>query len=323
MIIVKVSISDNFPLIRQLPKDDSLFSGIKFVINEDIEECDYWIVFDNLLKPETVLCCQENIFFFAGEPSTVRTYNREYIRQFAKVITNQKHLSHSQKINSHTCLPWLVGIKYDKDKRKFSTSNYLTHIDFKRNSFENKTKLISVITSNKILSKGHKQRLEFVFKLKEILGDQLEVFGSGFNDIPDKISALQDFKYTLVIENSQHKDYWTEKLADAFLCNCYPIYYGCSNIYDYFDKRSLTNIDITKPQLAIRTIQKVIQNNTYERNLNKINESKNKILTDYNFFYFIKGLMKNSIGKDKKNITLLPEKTSFFDKIRTRVFRNI
>jgi len=323
MITIKITTPNDFPIIRQLPTNDPIFDNLNFVINKDIKECDYWIIYDNLRKPETVLCPLRNTILFTGEPSTVRVYNHSFINQFATLITTQKHLTHPYKIYSQTCLPWLVGITSGKDHHKFSDANYWTYSNFKLNTYQNKNKLISIITSNKTLSRGHKQRLDFIYKLKSELGDQLEIFGSGFKSIPDKMDAMQDFKYSLVIENSQHKNYWTEKIADAFLCNCYPIYFGCSNIYDYFDQNSLSTIDISKPQQAINTIQEAIQNEYYEKNKSKILESKNKILTDYNFFHFIKNLIQAPIEKEKQLITLLPERNNVFDKIRTKIYRII
>eukprot|EP00933_Yihiella_yeosuensis_P015268 TRINITY_DN13377_c0_g1_i1.p1 TRINITY_DN13377_c0_g1~~TRINITY_DN13377_c0_g1_i1.p1 ORF type:complete len:289 (-),score=37.20 TRINITY_DN13377_c0_g1_i1:202-1068(-) len=42
-------------------------------------------------------------------------------------------------------------------------------------------------------------------------------------------------KFVLVIENSTHANYFTEKLLDAILAQCVPIYWGCSNIESFFD----------------------------------------------------------------------------------------
>lgn len=54
------------------------------------------------------------------------------------------------------------------------------------NETPKKTKLISVITSNKAFTKGHLKRIEFVEKLKAYYGDKLDVFGQGFNSFEDK-----------------------------------------------------------------------------------------------------------------------------------------
>jgi len=40
--------------------------------------------------------------------------------------------------------------------------------------------------------------------------------------------------FGIVIENFSHRGYFSEKILDCFLMKTIPIYWGCSNIYDYF-----------------------------------------------------------------------------------------
>lgn len=40
--------------------------------------------------------------------------------------------------------------------------------------------------------------------------------------------------FGVVIENFSHRGYFSEKILDCFLMKTIPIYWGCSNIYDYF-----------------------------------------------------------------------------------------
>ena len=47
--------------------------------------------------------------------------------------------------------------------------------------------------------------------------------------------GLFNYKYTIVLENTLAKDHWSEKLTDAMRMKCFIFYYGCENIYDYFD----------------------------------------------------------------------------------------
>ena len=44
-----------------------------------------------------------------------------------------------------------------------------------------------------------------------------------------------DSQFGVVIENTSHRGYFTEKILDCFLLKTIPIYWGCSNIGDYFD----------------------------------------------------------------------------------------
>merc|ERR1712129_221727 len=42
-------------------------------------------------------------------------------------------------------------------------------------------------------------------------------------------------QFVLVVENSQHPNYFTEKLLDAMLARCVPVYWGCPNLGNFFD----------------------------------------------------------------------------------------
>jgi hypothetical protein len=44
-----------------------------------------------------------------------------------------------------------------------------------------------------------------------------------------------DSQFGIVIENTSHRGYFTEKILDCFLLKTIPIYWGCSNIGDFFD----------------------------------------------------------------------------------------
>lgn len=49
-----------------------------------------------------------------------------------------------------------------------------------------------------------------------------------------------------VIENTSHRGYFTEKIMDCFLLKTIPIYWGCSNIDDFFNPKGIikfTNVD--------------------------------------------------------------------------------
>ena len=65
-----------------------------------------------------------------------------------------------------------------------------------------KTKLISFITSNKNFTEGHKKRLEWVQRI----GDQVDLYGRGFNEIATKEEGLCDYMFSVVIENGFYYD---------------------------------------------------------------------------------------------------------------------
>jgi hypothetical protein len=42
--------------------------------------------------------------------------------------------------------------------------------------------------------------------------------------------------FSICVENSSNYGYHTEKIIDAFLSKTVPIYWGCKNIYEFYDK---------------------------------------------------------------------------------------
>ena len=104
-----------------------------------------------------------------------------------------------------------------------------------------KTKMISMIASNKLMCEGHRNRLQWVERLK----DQVDFFGRGFpTEIALKEEGLCDYMFSIAIENASYKTYFTEKLLDCFATGTIPVYYGAPDIGDYFNKDGI--IDLTE-----------------------------------------------------------------------------
>jgi hypothetical protein len=296
------------PIIRQTPGGKGIWGNCHFFVDDDTKECDWWVVFEGLDKKEKVKCPAGNTIFITGEPESIKKYNQKFINQFGYVITGRQDINHKNIIRDQQALPWMAGIKFINGQFEKQGKNYNW---FKKNNNFKKKKIISVIISNKKNTPGHKKRLEFVYLLKKILGNNLDIFGLGIKTIADKKEALIPYKYHLAIENSSCDYYWTEKLSDAFLLNTYPFYYGCPNIHNYFSKKSLSYIDIKKTSSAINIIKKIINNNTYENSIQYTKRSKDLILNKYNLFPFICNILTNLRTKNNqlKINKIIPEKT--------------
>jgi len=94
-----------------------------------------------------------------------------------------------------------------------------------------KSKMISMIASNKRMCEGHIKRLEWV----ERIGDQVDLYGRGFNEIANKEDGLCDYMFSVAIENGQYETYFTEKLLDCFATGTIPVYLGAPDIGDHFN----------------------------------------------------------------------------------------
>jgi hypothetical protein len=284
MINVKLTLPP-WPIARQTPGQSSIWNNCRFFCNTDTERCDYWFVLEGLdRKKDTTLCPKGHTVLITCEPPTLKTYKTDFLRQFATVITCHSKLDHPNPVLQQPGLPWHIG-RRQRDHLNVSFSN--DYDQLKAMKPISKTKLISVITSSKLLSDGHRKRYEFAKLLKTHFGEKLDLFGRGLNEIEDKWDALAPYRYHVAIENSAVNDYWTEKLADAFLAGCHPIYYGCPNIGRYFDLSSLTPIDINHPEKAIAIIEACIAKNQYEASKDLIWGARTMVLDRYNLFALI------------------------------------
>ena len=97
-----------------------------------------------------------------------------------------------------------------------------------------KTAMCSLIASAKAKLSGHKLRHDVVDWIRETERD-IDIMGRGYKPFETKSDGLAPYRYSIIIENAQEQNYFTEKLIDALVCKTVPIYWGCPNIGDFFD----------------------------------------------------------------------------------------
>lgn len=125
-----------------------------------------------------------------------------------------------------------------------------------------KSKLCSMISSNKNMCEGHAYRLKWANKLH----NKLDFYGRGFRDFSVKEEALADYMFSVTMENSKYNSYWSEKLLDCFLCGTVPIYHGASNVGDFFIGDGIIELtdafDVTNltPELYLSKEDAIIEN---------------------------------------------------------------
>lgn len=149
------------------------------------------------------------------------------------VIENYKQLKESCEfiITHHSDL-------VEKDPQFFKWAPaYGTYID--NFNLREKTKLISMITSNKMYTANHIKRINFA---KQNL-NKIDVFGRGFSPIDKKEYGLEKYCFSVAIENDSYNGYITEKILDCFATATIPIYEGASDIGKYFDKSGIIQFE--------------------------------------------------------------------------------
>jgi hypothetical protein len=128
---------------------------------------------------------------------------------------------------------------------------------------------VTFLSGAKILVEGHRFRQE-IYKLKDQIQipnrwyyvlddfnwDDYNKGGIGrstrpesatFNNVPKRVCYNENM-FHVAVENIKSNNWYTEKIGDAFASKTLPIYWGCPNIGEYFDKRGIITFE-TKEEL--------------------------------------------------------------------------
>ncbi len=282
----------NETFMRQLPVSLEEQGFLFFENSLQDRVWDMVVVYEGLNDMKIIKCKQGGLVFISGEPPLSQKYASNFLNQFNHLITSHPKINHQNNHLSQQALPWHFGIGH---KTKCVNYNYKDLIDM---TLPEKSKKVSIITSNKVMMPGHRQRMKFLDSIQTKFKNEIDVFGHGINPIDDKVSALLDYQFNICIENSSITDYWTEKIADPLLGYCIPIYHGCKNINSYFDEDSIIKIDINNIDASLLTIENVLSNADalYADKLEHLIVSRNKILSEYNLFNTLKDFYVNNIN---------------------------
>nr|HMP32693.1 glycosyltransferase family 10 [Saprospiraceae bacterium] len=236
-----------------------------FEINKQNVECDFCIIYTkyNLNKYE-VFCPPENVIFIPCEPVSIHKYTPIFLSQFGNVIGHRANKLNPKGIPGLDPLPWFHNKSFDE----------LLNQEVK------KSKMISIITSTKVMNKGHEERLKFCYKLKEELGDQIDLWGRGIQNFEDKWDVVAPYRYSIAIENSVDDNYITEKIFDCTLALTYPIYHGAKNVFDYL--KAVEKINILDFENALKSIQNLTNDSIhYAENLENLKQDRQNYLSKY------------------------------------------
>ena len=272
-------------LRRQFPDAQARWGRCRYLFDRASRDYDWLVVYDDLppragerrsLGAEPLACPPCNTLLVTTEPSSIKAYGSDYVRQFGCVLTSQEPwaLPHGDRIYSQPALRWFYGVGQD----------HLLGFDALANRPPpEKTADISMVWSGKQeWYTCHRLRHRFMQAARDEL-DALTVYGRGVRPLDDKAEALDAYRYHIAIENHIAPHHWTEKLADAFLGYALPFYFGCPNLEAYFPAQSFIRIDIHDIPAALRTIREAVAGDLYRERLPYIMEARRRILEEYNF----------------------------------------
>lgn len=294
MKVVKITTLWNHKYNFQIP--DYLLSEYVFEINNACDKADYWFVWGGVRVKEKVNVPPQNTFFIVEEAFEERTYSQKFLDQFAHAVTCRNDIKHKGLIKHHDLGIWYFNKSYTQ----------IRDLDVSA-----KQKKISVVSSDLTWLPGHKLRYAFVNKLIGHFKDRLDVYGKGFNFIEDKFDALYPYEFSIAIENNALKDYFTEKIFECYLTHTVPVYYGCTNIDQYFSEKSYYSININNYKSSILQIEQLLEEpGIYNRCLPELLHEKKKVLNEYHFFPALDKIIRKTFAKQdfpKRTVTIYPE----------------
>jgi hypothetical protein len=288
------SSGSNWPWKRQFPGREPVWERSAYCLDTvpQLEPKTEWlVVYDGFCADylDTTVPIERRVFV-AGEPESFYRYQTAFLRQFGTVISPQSGTDHPHVILSQPAVNWFAGVQFQKPGEPGLQK--LAFADFLQEP-PTKTRLCSVICSDKTDTAGHRQRKDFVDRLMVELGDKIDFYGRGRNPMDDKDTALAEYRFHIAIENSCSPHYWTEKLADPYLRGCFPIYSGCTNADDYFPTSSFVSINLEQPEEAIATITAVLKSKLDTEQQPALSEARRRILYEHNIFALLERSYKD------------------------------
>lgn len=211
-----------------------------------------------------ILWLLESKHFSRGAHEFVSKNTEIIINEFDEVWTHDLNL-----IKIHPKFKWVPGM-----------GSWI-----KKPKLHNKTKHISMITSNKQMTPQQKYRVNFALENK----NKLDLFGRGFKHINNKEEGLSDYMFSVCIENDTYDTYFTEKILDCFMTGTIPVFKGTKKITHHFNDKSIIflddindldflssdfyyeNMDSIKENLEISTEYENLDDWIYKKHLTKYN----------------------------------------------------
>lgn len=213
----------------------------------------------------------ENLTIFGFNIKNYNIGNNKFIESPAKMLYGGRG-------------PWTEG------------HNYWTYKNLINKEFK-KTKNISSVVSSLGLDGNYgpegclyKERSTLIsYLINEI--DFVDFYGWGKDkenmkgSIKEKKDGIETYKFSICIENSNEKNYVSEKFFDCILTETVPIYFGCENIETLVPKNCFIPIKNINDLNQVKNQMIEINNNIdilYNEYVNNIRDYKKKYFTKFN-----------------------------------------
>lgn len=270
--------------VRHIADPFEYAPGYLFTYDWECQDYDWLVVYDEMPDGRIELSCpREHTILATTEPTSIKHYSKAYTSQFGHLLTNRPY-----EAERHPHYHLGRGYYWWFNDRSY-TENAATVLP-------PKSKLISTVCS----SKQMRHTKHFArYKLTEALQSavpEMEWYGHGVRGFGKKYEVMDPYKYHVTVENHIAPHHWSEKIADAFLCECLPFYAGAPDLAEDFPRESFIPIPIDDPAEAVRIVKAAIAEGAYEKRREAVLEAKRLILSKYNFWAQVLEVIKESDG---------------------------
>lgn len=236
------------------------------------DDYDYLIVFNDFAGFEAKVPRERILGFIQEPPDHAHFFDVNLGDKCAKVYTCADASVYSNNANFET---FSCGMFYHMEH---DVQDFFEPIP--------KSKKVSCVVSG--LSHGfYRHRVAIARQLVrtgvDVWGRGLS-FGKGF--IQDKSQALLPYEFSVCMENGIWEGYHSDKIIDAVMCGCIPIYVGHESIKKHMPFAFV--IDDLDPRRFVSRMQEIVNEVEYYDLLPKIDDWKFKFLKRYSILEKIK-----------------------------------
>lgn len=184
-------------------------------------------------EDQTRECCGNDTYrvFISTEPPAIQPQLYEYLKVWGYDYDFILSLGGPDVVEAPNIFHWSWGSSW---------------VPLEEWSMYPKSKLCSIIASNNRFAPGHMLRHNVVKMLNAMQTEGnnkfagCEILGRGYKNFGPKKEGLQDYMYSLIIENSITGNYMTEKVMDSLACGTIPVYWGTNYTKDTFGDAIIT-----------------------------------------------------------------------------------
>lgn len=254
-----------------------------------VDKCDGLVIFNTPSEPLSVKTPPNNVIALMMEPGHrfIHPWMYSGLDSYAKVYSPRS--MGSNVVASHGFLGWSVN----KSLRELIQM-----------SSPEKMRSVSCVLSDAHVYTGHRKRLGFVYDLIKN-GLRFDLIGKGFRPVDDKWKALESYRFSIALENEEIPHYFTEKITDCFLAWTIPVYWGCTNLEEYFPSESFIRIDIEKPDEAAEIILS-LDEREYRNRYPALVEARQLVMEKYQPLAKISEVLSSGDSEPKSDIRINP-----------------